>query len=225
MSEPTLSGNEEVTSSETAEQSQPEQETSKKSGKKKLSFLSRGLMIAAAALLAASAFLPWWGLLLTAPQYPEGLQIIVYPDKLGPEDDIYKMNILNHYIGMEEISEDGFPELQYITYIIWAMVALLVVVALVGNKKLAYLVFGLFIIGAAVGVYDMYHWLQTFGTQLDPAAPITIQPFVPPIIGQNQLANFTTYSSFRVGFYFLAASGLALALAIFGDKLWSRKSA
>jgi len=225
MSEPSLSSIEEAGSSETAQQSQSEQETNKKRGKKKLSLLSRGLMIVAAALLAVSAFLPWWGLELTAPQYPEGLQIVVYPDRLGPEMDIYKMNILNHYIGMAEISEDGFPELQFITYIIWAMVALIVVVALIGNKKLVYIVLGLFVIGAAIGLYDMYHWLSTFGSDLSPDAPITIEPFVPPMIGENQLANFRTYSSFREGFYFLIASGLAVAIAVFGDRLWSRKSA
>jgi len=204
---------------------QDDQKTSKKSGKQRFSILSRGLLIAAAILLVAASFLPWWGLLLTAPQYPEGLEIIVYPDRLGPEDDIYKMNILNHYIGMADISEEGFPELQYIPFIIWAMAALIVVVALIGNRKLAYLVLGLFVIGAAIGLYDMYHWLHTFGTELDPSAPITIAPFVPPMIGKNQLANFTTYSSFRVGFYFLVASGLTFAIATFGDRFWSRKSA
>lgn len=190
---------------------------------KKLSAISRILLLAGAAFLGISATLPWWGLDLEAPQYPEGLAIIVYPFKLAGEIDI--LNNLNHYIGMAEISEAGFPELQYIPYIIWGIVALTALAAILGNKKVAYLVCLLFVIGGALGIYDMYHWLNTFGTQLSADAPIKVDPFVPPVVGQNQLANFTTYSSFRTGFYFLVLSAIGVFLGTWGGKLWSKKAA
>ena len=54
---------------------------------------------------------------LFAPQYPEGLNIIVYPNKLEGEIDI--VNGLNHYIGMANFSEKNFPELSYLTLFSW----------------------------------------------------------------------------------------------------------
>ncbi|WP_017754180.1 hypothetical protein [Calidifontibacillus oryziterrae] len=188
---------------------------------KKLSVISRLLLLAGAILLGISAFFPWWGLDLKATMYPEGLSIIVHPDKLSGEIDI--LNTLNHYIGMKEISEEGFPELQYIPYVIWGLVAFLVLDAILGCRKLAYVICLLFLVGGALGVYDMYHWLHTFGTELDPDAPIYVDPFVPPVIGQNQLANFTTFSSFRIGFYFLVLSAFSVFVGTWGERLWAKK--
>ena len=190
---------------------------------KKLSAISRLLLLAGAVLLGISATMPWWGLDLKAPQYPEGLAIIVYPSKLAGQIDI--LNNLNHYIGMAEISEAGFPELQYIPYIIYGIAALAALAAILGYKKLAYTVCLLLVVGGALGMYDMYHWLHTFGTELSADAPIKVPPFVPPVVGQNQLANFTTYSSFRTGFYFLVLSAIGVFLGTWGGKLWAKKSA
>lgn len=180
------------------------------------------MILVGAVLLGISSLLPWWGLDLEAPQYPEGLTIVVYPSKLSGELDI--INSLNHYIGMEEISEEGFPELQYIPFIIWGIVILTALTAILGYKKLAYLVCLLFVVGGALGMYDMYHWLNAFGTNLSPDAPIIVDPFVPPVVGDNTLANFTTYSSFRSGFYFLVLSAIGVFLGTWGGKLWAKKS-
>ena len=57
-----------------------------------------------------------------APQYPEGLNIIVYPNKLEGEIDI--VNGLNHYIGMENFSEENFPELAYLSYLVIGLAAI-----------------------------------------------------------------------------------------------------
>jgi hypothetical protein len=190
--------------------------------KGKLSPISRILLLSGAVLLAVSAFLPWWGLALAAPQYPEGLSIIVYPSKLVGELDI--LNNLNHYIGMAKISEEGFPELQFIPYIIFGMAAVILLSALLGSRKITYIACLLLVIGGAAGIFDMYHWLNTFGTNLDANAPIKVDPFVPPIIGENTLANFTTYSSFRYGIYFLIISVIAVFAAAFGERLWAKKS-
>lgn len=187
----------------------------------KLSIKNRVFLLVGAVFLGISALLPWWGLVLKAPQYPEGLSIVVHPSKLTGEIDI--INILNHYIGMMEISEAGFPELQYIPYIIWGIVAMIVLNIILGYRKLAYMICLLLVIGGALGMYDMYHWLNTFGTSLDPHAPIYVDPFVPPVVGENTLANFTTYSSFRIGFYFLLLSVISIFIGVFGDRLWTKK--
>ncbi|MDR2035156.1 MAG: hypothetical protein LBP91_00550 [Coriobacteriales bacterium] len=227
MSAVSLSNEAQGGSAQAQESSDPGKKKVQPRHKKKFPTASRGLLIGGAILLLVSSFLPWWGLDLLAPQYPEGLSIIVYPDKLAGqgEYDIVNLNALNHYIGMDKISEAGFPELQYIKYIIWGMAALIVAVALLGSRKLAYIACALFVVGAAVGLYDMYHWLQTFGSNLAPDAPIIVPPFVPPMIGENHLANFTTYSSFRIGFFFLVASAVFVFVGTWGDKLWARKRA
>ncbi|MDQ0253296.1 hypothetical protein J2S74_000668 [Evansella vedderi] len=173
---------------------------------KRLSTQSTILLFVSAGLLVVSIFLQWWGMKFYAPQYPQGLNIIVYPYKLAGEIDI--VNSLNHYIGMARFSEESFPELQYLPWIITGMGLLIIITALVRRRSLLYGVIGLFIIGGILGLYSIRYWLVKFGTELDPMAPITIDPFVPPIIGRNTIANFETisyfsYGSFVLGFVFL----------------------
>src|SRR5690606_22233144 len=74
--------------------------------------LSSALMIAAAALVLAAIFLPLWGMTLASIQYPDGLRMVIYPTSI--RGDITELNLLNHYIGMAEISDDFFAELRVI---------------------------------------------------------------------------------------------------------------
>lgn len=182
---------------------------------------NRWLLLLSAVLMIGSLYLPWWNLLLIAPQYPEGLNITVFPSRLEGQLDI--INILNHYIGMAHISEEGFPELTYIPMIMWGLVLILIINALTASKKLTHVIFGMLVLGGMLGIYDMYHWLQTFGSNLDPQAPIKVPPFIPPMIGENTLANFITYSQFQLGFFLVLAGGIFVFLAAWGDKLWTRK--
>jgi copper chaperone NosL len=183
---------------------------------KKLSLLSSILIALSAVLLIISVKFPWWGMNFIAPQYPEGLDIIVYPNKMAGQVDI--INNLNHYIGMQEFSEKSFPELQYLTYIIYGVAGLAFLVALIRKKFLLYLLLAIFIIGGIVGIYDIHRWLSDFGTNLDPKAPIDIPPFTPPILGENHLANFVTYSKFLTGSYLLGLSFLMLVLPLWLER-------
>ncbi|MGO4888459.1 hypothetical protein ACJ2A9_11920 [Anaerobacillus sp. MEB173] len=183
---------------------------------KKLSVVSVLSLFGSAGLLIISLFLPWWGMRFFAPQYREGLNIIVYPNKLDGEIDI--VNNLNHYIGMANFSEATFPELQYLPYIIVAFAVMIIIVALLRNKKLIYGLLSLFVIGGVIGIVRMNYWLTEFGTNLDPKAPIKIDPFVPPIIGENTLANFVTHSYFTYGAYLLV---LAFILMVY--PLWRER--
>ncbi len=161
-------------------------------------------LIGAAALLFASMKFPWWGMKFFAPQYPEGLDIVVYPSKL--EGDIEIVNGLNHYIGMAPFSNESFPELKYLPGLIIGLAVIFVIIALARRKALLYIPAGLLAIGGALGIYDMKRWLSKFGTELDPKAPIELDPFVPPIIGENTLANFVTNSYFTTGSFILGAA-------------------
>src|SRR5690625_1502254 len=184
--------------------------------KKKLSHTSMISLIIAAILLVVSIFVPWWRMDFFAPQYPEGLDIIVYPYTLA--GDIEIVNGLNHYIGMELFSNECFPELAFMPYIVGGFSLLTLIVALWRKKSALYGLITLFVIGGAVGIWDMYRWLREFGTNLDPAAPIDLEPFVPPIIGENVIANFVTYSYFSTGAYILLAVFLLMIFPLWKDR-------
>jgi copper chaperone NosL len=181
-----------------------------------VSSISSILIAIAALLIFASLFFPWWRMEFWAPQYPEGLNIIVYPDKLDGE--INNINSLNHYIGMKNFSEENFPELQYLPYLIGGLAILVLLAALIRKKAFLYSVIGLFIVGGALGVWDLRRWLVDFGTNLDPRAPIEMDPFIPPIIGENIVANFTTYSSLQTGSYLVVVAFILILIPLWKDR-------
>lgn len=184
--------------------------------KNKLSSTSMLSLFGASGLLVASIFFPWWGMKFFAPQYPEGLDIIVYPYKMEGRIDI--INGLNHYIGMKPFSEASFPELNYLPYIIGAMALLTIIVAIFRNMKFLYGLIGLFVIGGILGVYDIHRWLKSYGTELDPKAPIELEPFIPPIIGDNTIANFVTNSYFTYGSFMLGIAFLLMLVPIWLER-------
>lgn len=183
---------------------------------KKLSVPSMILLFVAAGLLVTSIFLPWWGMRFFAPQYPEGLDIVVYPYKM--EGEISIINGLNHYIGMKPFSEESFPELSYLPYIIGLFALLTLVVGLLRNKKLLFGLIGLFVVGGALGIYDIHRWLKDFGTDLDPMAPIDLAPFVPPILGENTIANFITHSYFTYGSFVIGIAFLFMIIPLWRER-------
>src|SRR5690606_19488279 len=90
-------------------------------------------MILACCCLAAVFLFPLWQITLEAPQFPEGLQLNIWVNKLSGSSKhiIQNINILNHYIGMKFIEEDSIPELKYFPYVIYAMLGLGVVTVLI----------------------------------------------------------------------------------------------
>lgn len=183
---------------------------------KKLSLISSLSLICSAILIGVSLLFPWWKLLLYAPQYPEGLSIIVYTNKLRGNLDV--INTLNHYIGMADFSEKTFSELSYLNYLIIGLAILTLLVAILRKKSFLYVLIGVFFIGGLIGALDLYHWLNTFGTHLDPKAPIKIKPFVPPVVGKNHFANFKTYSYLGKGAYLVIIAFLLTLIPLWKDR-------
>jgi hypothetical protein len=183
---------------------------------KKLSITSSLLIAAAAVSFVISLHFPWWKMLFIAPQYPEGLNIIVYPNKLEGQIDI--INGLNHYIGMKNFSAKNFPELSYLSYLGWGLAAFTVLTAILRKKAVLYILIAGLVLGGILGVLDLHKALHDFGTNLDPHAPIKIAPFVPPILGQNRVANFITHSSLGYGAYFLIAGFVLLLIPLWKDR-------
>lgn len=183
----------------------------------RLSRTSMVILLICSAIILVTLFVPWWGMKFYAPQYPEGLDIIVYPTTLAGNIDI--VNGLNHYIGMKEFSNESFPELQYMPYLVIGMAVLTLLVALLRRKILLYALLVIFAIGGLAGLLDMKRWLKDFGTNLDPMAPIELAPFVPPIIGDNVIANFITTSYFTYGGYMLVLVFLLMIYCLWKDRV------
>lgn len=174
------------------------------------------MALAAVALLMLFVF-PMWKIILYAPQYPDGVEMHIWINKIGGEtpSTLQNINILNHYVGMKFIEPDDIAELKYFPYIIMAMAALALLAAIV-NKRWFYLTWVVLMVALAVaGLYDFYLWEYDYGHNLDPKAPMKFDDasFQPPLIGKKIILNFTAVSLPHIGGYFAGASIFLAALA------------
>lgn len=153
------------------------------------------LLMAVAALLLLTLFLfPMWKIKLYAPQYPDGVTMYIYINKIGgaTEGTLQNVNILNHYVGMKAIEPESIPELQYFPYVIIAMAVIGLFLAL-ANNKWGFLAWAVTMsILAMLGIYDFYLWEYDYGHNLSPTAPIKIpgMAYQPPLIGRKIMLNF-----------------------------------
>src|SRR5690242_21513391 len=95
---------------------------------------------------------PIWQIQLQAPQYPEGLILLIYASKLGGSVDI--INGLNHYIGMRTLHANDFIEFTVLHYIVIGFAILFLITALVGKRKLLYTTFFAFAVFGIVAMID-----------------------------------------------------------------------
>ncbi len=185
--------------------------------------LSKILLLISATLLVISIFKPIWIIELNAPQYPEGLVLYIYANKLGGNVDI--INGLNHYIGMKTLHTEDFIEFTILPYII-GFYALVTLVVIFINKRIAlYTLVVAFLLFGIVAMMDFYRWNYNYGHNLDPHAAIVVpgMSYQPPLIGYKQLLNFGAYSIPAIGGWLFIASGVLMAFAfIIESKLFKR---
>jgi copper chaperone NosL len=171
---------------------------------------ARWAVLAAAALMALAFVLPLWRVELIAPQYPEGLGMLIRingVDGIKP-NDLRSINNLNHYIGMKAIEPDAIPELKFMPWILVGLVVGGAAVAWWGKKRPLY-VYGA-LLGAVLvaGLYDYWRWGYDYGHDLDMSVAIIKIPgmtYQPPLIGSKKLLNFRATS-------WPASGGVALTL-------------
>lgn len=177
------------------------------------------LMIIASLILIITFFVPLWNISLKAPQYPEGLGLYIYINKLigHEETDLENINNLNHYIGMKRIEPDSIPELEIMPYFMIFMIVFGLVLAFWKNKWLKIVWLTIFLIGGVVGLYDFYLWEYDYGHNLDPKAIIKIPDmnYQPPLIGTKQLLNFEATSLPDLGFAIIFVSVILVALTFY----------
>lgn len=189
----------------------------------KISLLSRILLFLSAIALAVSIFVPLWRIDLDAPQYPEGLNLLIYPNKLGGNVDI--INGLNHYIGMKTLHKEDFIEFTVLPYIIAFFALLSLLVAVAGRKKMLYVAFGLFVAFGIFAMYDFWKWEYDYGHNLDPNAAIIVpgMAYQPPLIGFKQLLNFGAYSFPDTGGWMFIAAGVLMLIAVVYELKFAKK--
>lgn len=173
-------------------------------------------------ILIAVFFLPIWSISLEAPQYPEGLGLYIYVNKIigHKEKDLENINGLNHYIGMKHIEPESINELKVMPYFIAFMIIFGIVTTFYNKKWLKYTWVALFIIAAVIGVYDFYMWEYDYGHNLSSTAAIKIpgMAFQPPLIGGLQLLNFYVTSWPDLGTFVIGVSIILYIVSILLDK-------
>jgi copper chaperone NosL len=178
---------------------------------------ARLMLLAAAVLLVATFFLPLWNLTMFAPQYPDGLRLDIYSYTLAGGNhgqDVKEINVLNHYIGMQDLVNESFTEFKWMPFVIGALGLLILRAAVHGNVAALVDVTMLFVYFGGFSLWSFAYKLYRYGHDLSPAAAVKVPPFMPPMFGYQQIANFEVYSYPRLGTYAMAAVVVLLVSAL-----------
>ncbi|MDQ8202220.1 hypothetical protein [Pelagicoccus sp. SDUM812003] len=184
---------------------------------KPLGLWSRIALLVGAIALAISAFLPLWRIHLVAPQYMEGLELNIYSHQLkggNGGQDLHEINNLNHYIGMKPLEEADFVEMKWVPFALGIFVLLALRTIVHGRMSQCIDLLALFTYFGLFSLGSFYYRLYTYGHNLDPQAPVTIEGFTPRLLGTSQIANFHQASWPDVGGILMMAFPIAIFLAI-----------
>lgn len=141
---------------------------------------------------------PIWKIDLRAPQYPEGIGLLIWVNQITGQQpqDLKNINGLNHYIGMKEIIPESIPELVVMPWLFGGLFVFGIIVLYL-NKRSWYVIWtSSFLALATVGLVDFYLWGYDYGHNLNPTAPIKVpgMTYQPPLIGSKQLLNMNALS-------------------------------
>jgi len=182
---------------------------------------SQILMIVGSILILGLFVFPMWNILLKAPQYPDGIGMDIWINKIvgANPNDIQNINLMNHYVGMESIPIE-MKEFVVFPWVVGIMSFIGIIFGLIGKRKL-FLVWFVVMSGlGAVGLYDFYSWEYEYGHNLNPKAPIKVpgQSYQPPVFGYKKILNFEAYSYPSTGAYFLFIGMFGSVAAYYVDK-------
>lgn len=170
-----------------------------------------GCVAAAIVLMIVSYFLPLWKMHLLAPQYPDGLDLAAYGNRM--EGDLQEINSLNHYVGVKPIEPDSVFELKLFPSALWLTVTVLIASALMmrpGWKR--YLVAALLWTFPVGLLLDLQFWLYNYGHDRDPTAPYRIPDFTTKVIGTTHVVNFTSETMVAAGFWTMVSAALLVTV-------------
>jgi len=182
-----------------------------------LDLRTRVVLFVAVGLLVTTYFLPLWNLTMFAPQYRDGLRLDIFSYTLAGGNggqDVREINTLNHYIGMHELTNASFAEFQWMPFVIGALGLLLLRTIVHATVAPLVDVSVLFVYFGGFSLWSFGYKLYRYGHDLAPNAAVTVAPFMPPMFGYQQIANFEVYSYPRAGTYAMVGAMACLAAAL-----------
>ncbi len=177
----------------------------------------RAALVASAVLTASIYLFPLWSLTMFAPQYPDGLRLYIYSYALeggNQGEDVKEINVLNHYIGMKDLAKEDFTEFKWLPFVAGALALLFLRAAVHGTLGHLIDVLVMYVYFSAFALWSFGFKMYTYGHDLSPTAAVKVPPFMPPMFGYKQLANFEVYSYPHVASYALAAAGALLFVGL-----------
>jgi hypothetical protein len=185
----------------------------------------RVLLVVATLLLVPVFFVPLWTMTMFAPQYPEGLRLAIHCDRLvggNGGQDVKEINLLNHYIGMRDLTTSDFTEFKWIPFVLGGIGLLLLRAAALGKTSKLVDVMMVYLYFGAFSLWSFGYKMYRYGHDLAPTASVKVPPFMPPMFGYRKLANFEVYSYPAAGAYLLLGVVALLVVALWIDWRASR---
>ena len=185
-----------------------------------LTLKSRVVILLGTLVLLPAFIFPLWRMTFFSNQYTDGLRLTIYAYQLegaktSNRDDLREINSLNHYIGMRPLLESEFSEFTWLPFAIGGLMILALRALVMGKMSKLVDVFVLFTWFGLYSFWSFYHRMYTYGHNLDPQAAIKVPPFTPPLLGTEQVGNFTVNSYPDMASFSLIGFGLLMAVAIF----------
>lgn len=178
-------------------------------GARQFDVLWVGASVIAAALIAVAAFMPLWNLILNAPQYPDGVRLTAYGSRM--EGDLQEINALNHYVGIPRIDPASIWELKFFPFAIAGLVGVLLLGAFFARRRALRLAIVAVVWMLPVGfLLDLQWWLYRYGHDLNPDAPIRLDPFTPRVLGSTEIVNFDSDAMVTGGFWLFILAALII---------------
>lgn len=167
----------------------------------------------AALLLLVSIFLPYWTLLLEAPQFPDGLRISAYVNRL--EGDVVELEGLNHYVGLGSFEDGAVLERSIAIGAVLVLGGLLAAAILFHSRWVIIFTLPALLFPLAF-IADLQWWLWRYGHNLDSSAPFAdaVGEFTPPIFGAATIAQFDTLALPGWGFVLAVIASVLTAVGL-----------
>lgn len=191
----------------------------------KITKLTRIVLFICGLALLSVLFVPIWQIDLVAPQYPEGLTLLIYANKLAGDVEI--INGLNHYIGMKTLHADNFIEFTVLPGTIVFFSAFFMFAAYLAKRRWLNILCACFVAFGILAMVDFWRWEYDYGHDLNPDAAIIVpgMAYQPPLIGFKQLLNFGAYSVPALGgWIFVLLGAVLVSLAIYEWKKYKAKA-
>jgi len=172
------------------------------------------LFTGAALLLMVSLLLPYWVLRMEAPQFPEGLSISAYVNRLA--GDVVELEGLNHYVGLDSFESGAVFERSIAIFAVVVLSGLLVGALLIHSRWVVVFVSPALFFPLAF-MLDLQYWLWRYGHNLDTTAPLAnaVGEFTPPIFGPAEIAQFDTWSLPGPGFILAFIASVLVAIGLY----------